>query len=98
MTLKAVATKGRGAPHQAAHASADLQRARELHAAPGRQPGGGEGRDGKHTRVLRIKLTSALLKRIQKAKTPFVSVKVRIVGIDGNKNVTRKTITLRIRR
>ena len=49
-------------------------------------------------KVLRIKLTGALLKRIQNAKTPTVVIKVRVVGIDPNKNTTRKTITLRIRR
>jgi uncharacterized membrane protein YgcG len=49
-------------------------------------------------RVLRIKLTGALLKRIRAAKGKFVIVKVRVVGIDPNKNVVRKTITLRIKR
>lgn len=49
-------------------------------------------------RVLRIKLTGKLLKRIRAAKTPIVTVKVRVIGIDPNKNIVRKTITLRIRR
>jgi hypothetical protein len=49
-------------------------------------------------KVLKIKLTGALLKRIQNSKAKVVVVKVRVVGIDPNKNTTRKTITLRIRR
>lgn len=52
----------------------------------------------KQTRVLRISLTGSLLLRIQRARTRYVVVAVRVVGIDPNKNVTRRTIRLRVQR
>jgi hypothetical protein len=50
------------------------------------------------TKVVRIKLTGKLLQRIQRAKTKYVIVTVRVVGIDANKNIVRKTIRLRVLR
>ena len=50
------------------------------------------------TKVLRITLTGALLKRIQATKTRYVMVPIRVVGIDGNKNIVRKTLRLRVQR
>jgi hypothetical protein len=50
------------------------------------------------TKVVRIKLTGKLLLRIQRAKTKYVIVTVRVVGIDANKNIVRKTIRLRVLR
>lgn len=49
-------------------------------------------------RVIRIKLTGRLLTRIHRARTKYVVIPVRIVGIDPNKNIVRKTIRLRVLR
>jgi hypothetical protein len=50
------------------------------------------------TKVVRVKLTGKLLLRIQRAKTKYVVISVRVVGIDANKNIVRKTIRLRVLR
>ncbi len=49
-------------------------------------------------RVIRIKLTGALRKRVRGARAATVRVKVRVVGTDPSGNTVRRTITLRIRR
>lgn len=50
------------------------------------------------TKVACIKLTGKLLGRIQRARTKYVLVTVRVVGIDANKNIVRTTIRLRVLR
>ncbi|MCB0877369.1 MAG: hypothetical protein KDC46_00105 [Thermoleophilia bacterium] len=50
------------------------------------------------SKVVRIKLTGKLLKRIQASRAKHVVIAIRIVGIDANKNVVRKTIRLRVLR
>lgn len=52
----------------------------------------------KQTRVVRIRVTGRLLRRIQRSKARYVVVTVRVVGIDPNKNITRRTVRLRIQR
>lgn len=49
-------------------------------------------------RIVRIKLTGRLLARVQRARTRYVVIPVRVVGIDANRNIVRKTIRLRILR
>jgi hypothetical protein len=50
------------------------------------------------SKVVRIKLTGKLLKRIQISRAKHVVIAIRVVGIDANKNVVRKTIRLRVLR
>ena len=50
------------------------------------------------SKVIRVKLTGRLLTRVQKAKGRYVVIAIRVVGIDANKNIVRKTIRLRVLR
>lgn len=52
----------------------------------------------KQTRLVRVRVTGNLLRRIQRARGRYVVVAIRVVGIDPNKNITRKTVRLRILR
>ncbi len=56
------------------------------------------GKPKAQTRVVRIKLTGKLLKRVQTTRGKYVVIVVRVVGIDANKNIVRKTIRLRVLR
>ena len=50
------------------------------------------------SKVIRVKLTGRLLTRVQNAKGRYVVIAIRVVGIDANKNIVRKTIRLRVLR
>jgi hypothetical protein len=49
------------------------------------------------SRIVRVRVTGALLRRLIVAKGRPISVKVKLTAVDGNKNVRRRTLTLRIR-
>ena len=50
------------------------------------------------SKTTRVRLTGRLLARVQKAKGRYVVIAIRVVGIDANKNVVRKTIRVRVLR
>lgn len=51
----------------------------------------------RQTRIVQLRVTGKLLKRLRAARGRPIVVRIRVTAVDGNKNVRRKIVTMRVR-